>query len=126
MTLQLKQDLSLILSQDSGTVPKIKLADFSEAFTDITSVNEGGSMVARVDDAQTDQQLSLGTVSAAKGMAIISDREVDLKLNDTDGTDRSITLIAGKVSVLHAEFSALYITNASGFDAYIRYAVWGD
>ncbi len=126
MALQLKQALTLVLSQDSGTCPKLQLANFDEAFTDTTSYDEGGAQVARVNDAVTDQVLSLGTVTAAEGLAIVSDKEVSLKINNTDGTDRAIVLLPNKVSVLHAEFSALYVSNASGDPAYIRYAVWGD
>jgi hypothetical protein len=126
MALQLKQSLQLILSQDSGTVPRLKIADFDEAFTDATSVNEGGALVHRINTGVTDAVVSLGSVAAAKGLAIIADKAVSIKFNDIDGTNRSLTLVPNKTSVIHANFTALYLSNATGDTSYVRYVVWGD
>lgn len=124
--MQLKQTVSLKLSQDTGATPQLLIADFSEAFTEQEDYNEGASHLYRLETATTDEQLSLGSVSSAEGLAIICDRAIEIKFNDTDGTNRSITLRENKLSVVHADFTALYASNNSGDPAIVRYAVWGD
>ena len=126
MALQLKQEITFKLSQDSGTNPKKLLADFVESFTDTTDQSESATYFYTIADATSDEQVQLGSVASPKGLAIVVDQAIKLKLNDTDGTSREIILVPNKLSVLHAEFSAIYLTNDTGSSSSIRVAVWGD
>ena len=124
--LQLIQDLTLKLSKDTGSKPLLLLASFSESFTESTELNESTTLHYKLATGTTDQQVNLGSVSAAEMLYIKADQAIKLKLNDTDGTSREITLKANKASILHADFTALYLSNDTGNEAEIHIVVAGD
>lgn len=123
--IQLKQSLTLKLSEDSGSNPQLNLTCINETSAIEDTLEESYATKAVIATGAVDQQIDLGTISQPQGLHIKSDQDIEIKLNNTDGTDRSLTLKANLPSLLHAEYSALYVSNSSGNEACVRIVAWG-
>ena len=124
--LQLLQSLSFKLSEDSGTKPLLLVADRQESITEVDDLSESITSVLDIATGTVDQSVALGTINNPKMLYIKSDQAVKIKLNNTDGTDRELTLKENKASVLHIEYSALYVSNDTGSAAKVVVIAAGD
>lgn len=111
-------DLSLTLAvQRSGVTGNI-LAD--ELTLDDAGFDEQFSQYMEVADAVTDQAVSLGPLTTAQLVLILSDKTVSFKLNG------SVTALACTSLLLtNAAVTAITVTNASGATASLRIVLLG-
>ena len=104
-------------AQDSGTV----VGKLSEALTDVTCDEFVGQMYMEVENGATDVAMSLGPLTVAYSIAIVSDVVVSVKPN---GSLTALTLRANEPIVLPG-ITALTISNSSGSTAKVQYIAVG-
>lgn len=94
---------------------------------DFSDYNETESGRFNVAVSISNIVLAMGTVSLGKLLYIRVETDATLKITNSLAQSQAITLKAGKTSALHAEFTALSISNPSSTDILKgRYCVVGD
>lgn len=104
-------------AEDSNTV----VGKLSEALTDVACDEFVGQMYMEVVNNTTDEAVSLGPLTTAYAVAMVSDQVVSIKPN---GSLTALTLRANEPIVLPG-ITALTISNSSGATAKVQYVAVG-
>ena len=104
-------------AEDSGTV----VGKLSEALTDVACDEFIGQMYMEVENGAADAAMSLGPLTTAYSLAVVSDQIVSVKPN---GSLTALTLRANEPIVLPG-ITALTISNSSGATAKVQYIAAG-
>ena len=106
--------------------------DLSLWATNVPVISEAASVAydealwqeIEVADAASDSQLSFGGVATVDVLYLISDQALTYNINSSSGTD--LTLDANKpLFMAGTSVTALYVSNASGSTANVKYGIWG-
>ena len=107
----------------SGIV-NYKLTVGDQSYAGAASYTEKIEAEAAIATGASDTALSIGSLTTVDVMILISDQAISININSNAGTD--ITVDANKpLALAGTAITALYVSNASGSTANIKYSLYG-
>lgn len=120
MALYASVSVNVLVANDSqSTAAKVNTAD---SFTDSTTYTEATSNRIVIADGATDESLSFVGVASGKFFYFLSDQNVSIKLN---GSSDALAITKSQPLFIPATVTACTVTNGSGNNANVDYAVVG-
>jgi len=93
---------------------------------DVNNFNESLFHRFLIEDGTVDASLCLGTIALVKVLVFRPEIDLQVKLVNSEGTSQDITFTGGRTSIIHANLSAILVSNSSGADIKGNFFVAGD
>jgi len=114
---------TITLSADDLSNPKeVRFQDKERETIDKVVIIDGGGRSETIADATVDWEIPMGNIAQGKWFLLLSDQPFSLKINN----GAALVVGTSKVCEMWADFTSLKISNASGSEMRLTWAVGGE